>query len=95
MPDHSKVTCSGPGYAIAAFKTLPGTLRPFVVGHPPREISRFTYPQRVSIMQIHQRSPWMITTGSWWSRNSYTTDGYYEAKKEQRTGDEKIQRVGE
>ena len=30
-------------YAIAVFKTLPGTTRPSVVGHLPREISRFTY----------------------------------------------------
>ena len=30
-------------YAIAAFKMLPGTIRPSVVGHLPREISRFTY----------------------------------------------------
>ena len=30
-------------YAIAAFKLLPGTIRPSVVGHLPREISRFTY----------------------------------------------------
>ena len=30
-------------YEIAAFKTLPGTIRPSVVGHLPREISRFTY----------------------------------------------------
>ena len=30
-------------YAIAAFKLLPGTIRPSIVGHLPREISRFTY----------------------------------------------------
>ena len=30
-------------YAIAALKLLPGTIRPSVIGHLPREISRFTY----------------------------------------------------
>ena len=30
-------------YAIATFKLLPGTIDPSVVGHLPREISRFTY----------------------------------------------------
>ena len=30
-------------YAIAALKLLPGTIRLSVVGHLPREISRFTY----------------------------------------------------
>ena len=30
-------------YAIAAIKTLPGTIRPSVVGHLPREFFRFTY----------------------------------------------------
>lgn len=30
-------------YAIAALKLLPGTIHPSVVGHLPREISRFTY----------------------------------------------------
>lgn len=30
-------------YAIAVMKRFPGTLAAFVVGHLPREISRFTY----------------------------------------------------
>ena len=52
-------------YAIAAFKTLPGTIRPYVVGYLPREISRFTYYDTVRGGRVsrkvtdahHRRSP--------------------------------------
>lgn len=52
-------------YAIAAMKQLPGTIRPSVVGHLPREISRYTYyiilhGGRVTCQVIddrHRRSP--------------------------------------
>ena len=70
-------------YTITVFKTLPGTIRPSVVGHLPRKIYLLPdYPRWVSIMQSHQHSPLTITTSSRWSRNSYTSDGYYGAGKE-------------
>lgn len=42
-------------------------------------------------MQSHQHSPSTITTGSRWSKNSYTTsDSYNGAGKEQRTDQELV-----
>ena len=57
-------------HAIAALKLLPGTIRPSVVGHLPREISRFTYyiiihGGRVScqVMDVHHRRSPLVQGG--------------------------------
>ena len=57
-------------YAIAAFKTLPGRLFPSIVGHLPREISRFTcfillHGARVlcQVVDIHHRRSPLVQGG--------------------------------
>ena len=64
-------------HAIAAFKLLPGTIHPSVVGHLPREISRFTYYIIIhggSVMPSHQCLLSSIPVGSGWFRNSRSSN---------------------
>ena len=55
-------------YAIAALKLLPGTIRPSVVGHLPREISRFTYYIIIVFMEreYHAKSLTFIIVDHHW-----------------------------